>query len=352
MSRSNPGLNIINTIMTQEEEFYKKTLYLSYSSLQTLLFSPTLFYHKYVLGNRENNIDKHLVDGKIIHCLLLDNGSFNKQFIVSPANIPTGNNRIVIDKVFSIAKLTDRTSEELKFFDATILEVLKEIDLHQSSADDKPTKLVPVGKTGDQKRIDKIVTEENINYFNYLKQKGGRDIIDEETLTRCKEAVAILSSNTRVRELLYLDNDGDTIQICNECEIKVEPEKYPFGLKGILDNHIIDSTNKTIYINDLKTSGKTLTEFEESIEYFKYYIQAAIYINMISNKYNIDSTWKIVFNFIVIDKYQQVYCFEVSEETKKNWDNKFKDALEIANYHYTNKSFKLPYQFCIGKVLL
>ncbi len=69
-------------------------------------------------------------------------------------------------------------------------------------------------------------------------------------------------------------------------------------------------------------------------------------------KYNIDSTWKIVFNFIVVDKYQQVYCFEVSRPTMKLWMDKLRETMIVADWHYSNKSFDLPHQFCIGQVML
>lgn len=341
MSRSNPSTNMkndIKNIKDFEDEFYSKIFYFSYSGLQKLLFSPVLFYKHYILNQKEDGLSEHLISGKIIHCLLLDNGSFEKQFIVSPSNIPTGNNRIVMDKLFILAKLQDKV-DDIVSMSQEIVYILKDINLHQSL------------KT-DQQRIDKILTDENINYYNYLKEKGGRDIIDDEILTKCKESVELLSGNTRVRQLLYLDSKDLNIDICNECYINIEPDKYPFGFKGIIDNHVVDHTNKIIYINDLKTTGKTLSEFKESIEYFRYDIQAAIYIHMVNKKYKIDSSWRIIFNFIVIDKYRQVYCFELTEETMKLWKDKLNDTLEIANYHYKSKDFSLPYQFCTEKVML
>jgi hypothetical protein len=65
-----------------EDKFYSQPFSFSYSGLSKLLYSPGLFYNHYILQEREEKLDQHLVEGKVIHCLILDNGSFNNQFIV------------------------------------------------------------------------------------------------------------------------------------------------------------------------------------------------------------------------------------------------------------------------------
>jgi len=335
MSRSDPGLD--SQVVNLEDEFFNKKHYFSYSGLQKLLYSPKLWYNHYIIGEREDRLDQHLIDGKVIHCLLLDNGNFEKQFIILPGRLPTGNNRVVIDKLFNLTRNT-KSEKVLGEFDKEILEILKEIDLHQSL------------KT-DAQRIEKIVTEESRSYYNYLAEKGNKDILDEETLARCQESVKILRNNKKVTQLLCLECDN-SIDIYNELEIKVEAGDWPFGFKGIIDNLVIDRTNKVVYINDLKTSGKTLADFKETIEYYKYWLQAAIYIFMVKKYYNLDTSWKIKFTFIVIDKYLQVYPFVISEATMSIWNDRFLDAVLVANYHYENKSFDLPYEFCTNSVIL
>jgi hypothetical protein len=62
--------------------------------------------------------------------------------------------------------------------------------------------------------------------------------------------------------------------------------------------------------------------------------------------------YKIQFTFIVIDKYQQVYPFEVSAETMRLWRERFMDTLNTAKWHYTNRKFNLPYKFEIATVTL
>jgi len=334
------------TIAELEKEFYEKPFILSYSSLNKLLFSPKMYYNHYVLNQREDRIDSHLIDGKVIHCLMLNNHEFENNFVLLPSNLPTGNSRIVIDKVHSILKSMDpqpATEFTLANLGAEILEILKEINLHQSL------------KTDDQ-RLSKIITEETISYFEFLKSKGNRDLIDSETLQRCNEAVTLLRADKKVCQLLGLYNtEMENIDMFNEIALSSDNAGIGnIGLKGIADSIQINNDKKIIYINDLKTTGKTITDFPETIQFYNYNVQAAIYTRLVKDVYKhiITSDWKVIFNFIVIDKYNQVYCFEVSPVTLAVWQDVLVDKLIEANWHYKNNNYSLPYKFASSQVIL
>lgn len=323
-----------------EDKFYSQPFSFSYSGLSKLLYSPGLFYNHYILQEREERLDQHLIEGKVIHCMLLDNGSFNNQFIVSPSNLPSTNSKSVIDKLFYDKKVVEGELEE---HDQLILEILRDINLHQSL------------KT-DQQRLDKIITEDVKSYWGFLKQKGNKDLLDQETLDKCTKSVEILRNNKHVNELMGLTmSDFELQEIFNEQPIETELKNAPFGLKGIVDNIKIDYAAKTVYINDLKTSSKTLSEFKESIEYYNYDLQAAIYSVLVSYKFSeiLNSSWKIQFSFVVIDKYQQVGIYEVSQDTLIRWDEKLSNTLEIARAHYITRDYTKPAEFIAqGKVII
>ena len=334
-------------------KFYSKPFYLSYSGLNKLLYSPSLFYKHYVLNQKEDKLESYLIDGKVIHCLLLDNGSFNEQFLLTPTSLPTGNTKLVVDKVYAhyLSELNNLAQtgvtmtalpDTLEGYPAKIIEVLLEIKLHQAL------------KT-DQQRIDKIVTEEAKSYWEFLKIRGGKDLVDAETMQRCNAAVEALRANSQASELLgLLTNEMQNVEIINEILMFCETDKQ-IGLKGVIDSIKIDHDNKIISINDLKTTGKTISDFKETIEFYNYWSQAAIYMRLVWYAYDAllqDPDWKVQFNFIVIDKYQQVYCFEVSIETMKEWQLRLEDKLNEANWHYVEKNYTLPYEFATGKVIL
>ena len=337
----------LQTLIGSEEltQFYKNKFYFSYSSINKLLFSPRSFYSHYVLNQREDSIDPHLVGGRVLHCLLLEPENFEKEFILMPDKFPTDSNRILIDNIFKNYLSIENNTLLLEEFQKEILTDLLNSNLYQTL------------KT-DQQRLDKILTDQNKNYFEFLKTKQNKALVDPIIYANCIETVAMLKSNKDVRALLYLDKEiSDThITVFNELPLKHNVNNLPFGYKGILDNVVIDTESKTIFINDLKTTGKGLLDFPETVKYYKYWIQASMYYHLIYEEYVKDKPdakdWTIVITFIVVDKYNQIYPFQVSQESLAAWLKDFDKIIDIVKYHYENKDFTLPYELAIGNVKL
>ncbi len=333
------------SIEKMEKDFYNKPFQFSYSSLNKLMWNPQAFYQMYVLGNREEKTESYLVNGKIIHCLLLEPEKFNEQFIVSPTKLPNDSTRSVVDRIYhhhvELAKHGDQRTSLVEFTDA-MLDVLKDIDLHQSL------------KT-DQQRIDRIFTPEAVEYWSFLRTRDNKTLINQENYDYCKTGVDLIKLNKEVCSLIGCNtNDFSNKEIFNELPVSVNMSDKPFGLKGIVDNLVIDHDARIIYVNDIKTTSKELKDFPESIEFYNYWLQAAIYCTMIGIKFInlIDEGYQFKFHFIVIDKGYQVYPFPVTDNTLNNWFTKMTDVLEKANWHYQNKSYDLPYDFALGKVTL
>lgn len=334
-----------DSIEIMEKKFYADPFKFSYSSLKKLLWNPQAFYQMYVLGNREEKTESYLVNGKIIHALLLEPDKFDQKFIISPTNLPTGSVRTVIDRVFAHAQELQTNGDQRKEFvdfSNAVLDVLKDINLHQSL------------KT-DQQRIDKMYTPEAMNYWEFIKTKGSRILIDQETYDFCKLAIEIIKTNKEVCDLIKIIYDELlNIEVFNEIELECGIEGKPYGLKGIVDNLVIDHDKKIVYINDIKTTSKELKNFAESVEFYDYWLQAAIYATLVAVKYQelFAKGYELKSNFVVINKLYQVYAFPVSQATIDNWFIRMNDVLEKAHWHYTNKSFDLPYEFATGKVML
>lgn len=333
------------SIEIMENDFYAKPFKFSYSSLNKLMWNPQAFYQMYVLGNREDKTESYLVNGKIIHCLLLEPEKFNNQFIVSPDVLPTGNTRTVIDRLYhhhvELAKNGDERTNLVEFTNA-ILDILKDMDLHQSL------------KT-DVQRLDRIITPEGVSYWNYIRTKGDKTLINQENYDFCKTGVDLIKLNKEVCSLIGCNtNDFTNKEVFNEIPLECDINNKKFGLKGIIDNLVFDHDKKIIYINDVKTTSKDLKDFPESIEFYNYSLQSAIYSTMVTIKYIhlIEAGYQLKFHFVVIDRAYQVYPFPVSENTMNNWFTKLMDSLEKAEWHYTNKKYELPHDFAIGKVTL
>ena len=79
-----------------------------------------------------------------------------------------------------------------------------------------------------------------------------------------------------------------------------------------------------------------------------YWLQAAIYYKLVYEYIKLNKTsksYEYLFKFVVIDKYNQVYVFDVSESTMHSWGQGLRATLDEVNVHYTRKDYSLPYKF-------
>ena len=332
----------ISTGSNELDNFYKKEFNFSYSSINKLLFSPRMFYNHYVLKQMEDSTDSHLVIGRVLHCLLLEPANFDNQFAVMTSKIPSENNKKIIDNIFKNYLVNQNNTLTLEDYSKDILTHLLTINLHQSL------------KT-DQQRLDKILTDENNEYFEFLKLSLGKTVIDQTILDNCKMSLDVIKANDDVRALLQLDKiqEDDEIEVYNELIVSMSDKNLPFGFKGVLDNVVVDHNSKTLFINDLKTSGKSIQDFPESVDYYKYWIQGIIYVMLASEKFLKDKQdWNVQLTFIVIDKYNQVYPYQVSSESLNKWKIDFEKIVTQIKWHYDNKQYDLPYDLALGNVKL
>ena len=108
----------------------------------------------------------------------------------------------------------------------------------------------------------------------------GKTIIDADTFARCMDRVVIIRANDDVTKLLMqeaTDFEMDSIQVFNEKYLDCKLNDFKFGLKGYVDKYIVDDESKTITIVDLKTTAKPLESFAETVDFYNYWLQAAIY---------------------------------------------------------------------------
>lgn len=314
-----------------EEEFYSKKLYHSYSSLSKLLYSPALFYKEYVLQEREPSIGRHLAEGKLIHSLMLDKQNFDDLFIIAPSGLPSDNTLKVIQHVWNIHNNENGSDPDmlLENYAGAILDKLEEMELHQSL------------KT-DEQRLAKIINEVSNEYWEFLKKKEGREIVDIDMLSKCQEFADAIKADLKAMTLL---NDGDEVH--SEIALSMDFQNGTIGLKGVVDNVCINHNNKTIIISDIKTTSKSIKDFPESVEFWNYWIQACAYKMLIKEQFKslLQEGYQLTFYFIAIDPYKQVYCFEVSKNTFREWATRFVDLMLEAEWHFSNRNYTLPYKF-------
>jgi hypothetical protein len=332
--------------MSKEQEFFNNEFLMSYSGLNKLMHSPALFYQHYILKQREDTTDPGVIEGSLIHCLLLKPESFDATFALSVANLPNENQRKVVDTVYAhIKELRSQgdSRTELVEYPNAIIDVLKDMNLYQTL------------KT-DVQRLDKIIgNPKAVEYYNMLRSSESKIIISQETYDFCKQVVDKITTNPIVMDAMgYFADMFNGITKHNEIELVAFNSEYSFGLRGFIDNLVFDPVLKVIRINDVKKTSKALSNFEDSIDYFRYWLQASIYYMLVEHTYkSMDEykDWDIEFRFIVIDPYMQIAPIKVSQSTMDEWLVASKEELRKANYHFKERSFELPYEFLLNKEL-
>lgn len=327
--------------INKEDDFFAKPFLMSYSGLNRLLFSPALFYQHYILKQREDAQDQNMIEGSLIHCLLLHPDNFDNQFVLSVQDPPSDNPRKVLDTLlvhYKDLKAHGDTRTELHEFNDAILDILRDMNLYQSL------------KT-DAQRLEKMVTSRHEEYWRYLTSMEGKIVVGQDTYDFCKAVVDKITSNPVVMDRMgYFGDSFNGITKENEKELVCAVDGLPFCLRGFIDNLVFDPQNKIIRVNDVKKTSKSLDAFTDSIEYFRYWLQAGMYAMLIQDQYLSKPEycdWKIEFRFIVIDPYMQIAPIKVSDEKLNQWIADTKVKLEEAAYHFEKRDFSLPYQYLI-----
>lgn len=317
--------------------FFNKRPVLSYSGLNKLLFSPLLYRKHYIENEREDKLEPHLIEGKLIHLLLLEKDKLPDKFIVSPSKIPTANTAKLLYKISS--ELPAEASSDLNSHKDLVLKALADVNLHQSL------------KT-DEQRLDKIIDDLSIEYFRYLRESDGKDVVDEDTYLKCKQYAEIIQEAPEVMTLLHLGDNTFDITSDSECYMKAALPDYNFDLHGFIDNYVIRHNSKRIVINDIKTTGKPIQKFQDTVEYYRYDLQAAVYIKLIKENYPQLIDYEVEYNFIVIDNYAQVCIFTYSHDKCLQLTEDLVTTLQNVEYHFVNRKFDLPYDVKEGRVYL
>ena len=166
----------------------------------------------------------------------------------------------------------------------------------------------------NEKRIRKII-ESGLYYHLKLKENPTGIILstkDRETCIKCIESV---NNNARAMKLLHpKDEFGDPIESYNEDALFIDLKCTYKGKTTIIkikmkaDNWSIDVENKKLVLNDLKTSSKPIGFFMQdygSFVHYHYSRQMALYLWILYlycvNEYNVDKTWDVSANMIVVE---------------------------------------------------
>lgn len=112
-------------------------------------------------------------------------------------------------------------------------------------------------------------------------------------------------------------------------------------LKAKLDNYTIDKENNTILVNDLKTHGGILSEFDDAVEKYHYYREMSIYswlLSFVAKKYYNMENPTIKSNFLVVETIPDFYTkvSPMNGKLFKKGFEEFKWLLKLVAFYKVN----------------
>ena len=326
----------------KEDSYFSQRHTLSYSGLSKLSSCPSEFYKRYILQERELDTNRNQIEGKLIHCLLLNPEEFDNMFVITPAKLPSPAMVQIVNEVYRLCKVSyDDILQEPTVYRTEFLDKFVEKALHQSLKN-------------DDGRMAKVADEKVVAYWNYLLIAEDRSIIDDEQLATGQAVVEKITANTPFMQILgYYSGFEMRMDRHNEFMMQTLLDDRMFDVRGILDNLVVDHTNKEIRINDIKKTGKDIVSFSKNIDHFRYDLQAAMYYLLVERTFGKTYPgYKIVFRFMVIDNFLQIVPVRVKDTTMALWKQNLQTAFDEVEWHFKKRRFDLPYSVAVNNEIL
>ncbi len=170
--------------------------------------------------------------------------------------------------------------------------------------------------------------------------------LDKKTRETAQNCILALKNNQYVQDILYPKSDFGEIISENEqailLDILVEiPElsaKFILKLKSKLDNYIINDIDNEIQVNDIKTLGRVVSEFNINIDKYSYNREIAMYsflLSLVAKKYYNLENPTVKGHYLVVSTIPQYYT-KVVPMTKKMFIEgftEFKNLLKKVAYY-------------------
>lgn len=205
-------------------------------------------------------------------------------------------------------------------------------------------------------KIDKLINQCNqywkdrLNFENTTKSNKTQVYLDLKSRLKVKACLQSLNNDVNIQKLLkpkgIIEDPiyGYEKAILLDVQVTFDDktiEPFVLRLKAKLDNYTIDKENDTILVNDLKTHGNILSEFDNAVEKYHYYREMSIYtwlLSFVAKKYyNMDNPI-IKSNFLAIETIPDYYT-KVSPMTSKLFKKgfeEFRKLLKLVAFYKVN----------------
>lgn len=217
-------------------------------------------------------------------------------------------NLILQSKEFKLLNYKDKPNAKLGIFIDNLVKYRKQkykiIDAIEKASEDANYYKNKITKKLFRKSLEKGLKYYFDLYYDKLKSTDEKEniIVSCDILEQLQDSLKCYYGCKQIRNYIESDNSFNEQAIFSEFKVTLENNEeciLPFKLK--IDNYVIDEINKTITLNDLKTTSKPIDYFmgykfyDELFEEYKgylgsfhkmhYYRQLAIYIYILQQIY-------------------------------------------------------------------
>ena len=267
-------------------------------------------------------------------------GSIVDDLLLPPNDFKFEDNYIVCDYEKPTATLGNLTDIILNNYNEipdkeTILQICKNNDFWKRSKD---------------KTI--VANFDKDEFWNYIKvyiQGTSKNIISTVDKEKSQNIVDAIINNKFTNYIF--NNDFENIN-----QFKVKFKYKDVILKGIIDRIIIDHTNKTVQLIDLKTGKDSALDFMNSFISYRYYLQEAVYskaFKYICKVLELENYKLLPFQFLYIGRSEKIpLVYTVSKKWHKAALKGFNikqykyrgldELLEDVKWHFNHRQFDIP----------
>jgi len=232
----------------------------SFSGLNKLAYSP-LLYKKHILEPVSEDTT-YFRKGSLLDCMLTEPDKELERFAVANVEVPGGMMEVFC-KVFASYPGDEDEAFEVAYDTAGF----------------------KLKKDTVKKRLQDPLYEA---FITFLKTNKDKQVVSIAEHAEARQMADMLKYGTYTEK--YFKESSEVVEVHNQLKIDWEYEVIDkrdgntirrYNCKSILDKVIIDHLDKTIQPIDIKSTGKSVYDFESSFKRFGYFRQAAFYMTAI-----------------------------------------------------------------------
>jgi len=235
--------------INSEQKPYHEVDAINYSSLYAISIGPQYYKSR----NDDKEQKEHFIIGSLVDCFLTEPELFKNKYAVEEleefTNFPRPQMKKYVE-VFAETGDSGKAFEAVGFKKGNLLDVIEEFN-----------------KTG------KEYADYLTNKAKFINDNKDKTIISKEQYDKAKAISNSLQNSQFTKK--YFQKPSENIEVISQLEIYWHMYRNNFKCK--LDRVIVDHKNKTIQPIDIKTTGKHVSNFNDSFFGFRYDIQASLY---------------------------------------------------------------------------